>query len=119
MKRTPTEIIESHLNKRIAGDLEGDIKENFSEKIVILSSYGIFKGHEGVRASSEELDKRLGESAFEYKRVLIEKNYALLEWQAESKDKEIKDGVDSFTIEDDKIVFQAIHYTVQEKRTGS
>lgn len=116
MKRTPTEIIESHLNKRIGDDLEGDIEENFSEGIVILSTYGIYKGHDGVRASSAELKKRLGESVFEYKRVLIEQNYALLEWTAESEDKEIKDGVDSFTIEDEKIVFQAIHYNVLKKK---
>lgn len=115
MSRTPTEIIESHLNKRIKGDLEADIKENFSTEIVILSSYGIFNGHEGIRASSAKLKQLIGDSVFEYRRVLIEKNYALLEWQAEAEDKEVRDGVDSFTIKDDKIVFQAIHYTVQEK----
>jgi len=116
MERTPSEIIESHLHKRLVGDLETDIKENFSNDIIILSSYGIYKGHQGIRASSAELNRLLGSDAvFEYKRVLIEGNYAFLEWQADSKDKIIKDGVDSFTIEKEKIVFQAIHYTVQEK----
>jgi|SRR5690625_473577 len=116
MKRTPTEIIQSHLNKRLNGDLENDIKENFSENIIILSAYGIFKGHEGIRASSAELNRLLGDSIFKYRRVLIEDNYALLEWQAKSADREIKDGVDSFVIENEKIVFQAIHYTVQKRK---
>lgn len=116
MKRTPSEIMESHLNKRLHGKLEEDIKENFSENIIILSSYGIYKGHEGIRASSAGLKKLVGNAVFEYRRVLIEENYAFLKWEAESEEKEVKDVADSFTIEDGKIVFQAIHYTVQERK---
>lgn len=35
MARTTTEVIQSHLMKRLEGDLEGDIQENFSPDVLI------------------------------------------------------------------------------------
>ena len=40
---------------------------------------------------------------------------AFLEWEYEDSTTRIRDGVDSYLIEDGKIVAQTIHYTVEQK----
>ena len=97
--------------KRLKGDVEGDIKENFATDVIILSSYGVFKGHEGVRDSAARLAKDLGEAKFIYNHTQIEANYAFLEWSAKQGKNGVRDGADSFVIEDGKIVLQTIHYS--------
>jgi ketosteroid isomerase-like protein len=110
--RTTTEVFEDHLAKRLAGDIEEDIRDNYSEDVVFLTGTGAFKGHEGVRQSVSELQYYVGDTAYEYKHTLIEGDYAFLEWTARSKDKSVYDGADGFVIKDGKIVLQTIHYSV-------
>lgn len=111
--RTTTEVFEDHLAKRLAGDVEGDIRTNYSPDVVFLTGAGAYKGHDGVRASSKELAKYLPEdSVFEYRHTLVEGEYAFLEWTTRSDHDEVTDGADSFVVRDGKIVFQSIHYTV-------
>jgi len=64
--RTTTEVLESHLAKRLAGDLEGDIKENYSENVVFLTGTGAFEGHDGVRKSASELERYVGNIPYDY-----------------------------------------------------
>jgi hypothetical protein len=40
---------------------------------------------------------------------------AFLEWAYEDDKVRVRDGVDSYLIEDGKIVVQTIHYTVEQK----
>jgi len=111
--RTTTEIFEDHLAKRLAGDVEGDIRTNYSPDVVFLTGTGAFKGHEGVRASARELARYLpDDSSFEYRHTLVEGDYAFLEWTTRSKHGQVTDGADSFVIRDGKIIFQSIHYSV-------
>ena len=115
MSRTPTEVIEDHLAKRLAGDVEADIKANYASDIVILSSFGTYKGHDGVRESAAKLAEALGQNAvFTYNRTLIEGDYALLEWSADSKGTKVCDGADSFVVEGGKIIMQTVHFTPVE-----
>jgi hypothetical protein len=113
MKRTPTEVIHDHLAKRLANDVEGDITENFDKNILILSSFGVFKGHDGVRASAKLLDEKVGKAVFHYNRTLVDRDYGFLEWSADSDSVKVWDGADSFVVREGKIVLQTIHYTAQ------
>lgn len=113
MARTTTEVIQSHLMKRLEGDLEGDIQENFSLDVLILSSYGVFRGHDGIRQSASKLADDIGEAEFEYNHTQIEGNYALLEWSAKNGKRAVCDGADSFVVENGKIVLQTIHYSAR------
>lgn len=115
MSRSTTEVIEDHLQKRLHGDVEGDISTNFAENVVILSGYGIFHGHDGIRASAAKLQEMLGSSRYSYKRVLIEGEYGYLEWNGSSDDEVIKNGADSYVVRNGKIVAQTIHYTGHSK----
>ena len=111
MTRSTTEVIHSHLAKRLAGDVEGDIKENFSEDVILLSCHGVFKGHEGIRESAAMLAEDVGDAVFAYNHTQIEDKYALLEWSASKGKNLVKDGADSFVVEDGKITFQTVHYS--------
>lgn len=113
MGRTTTEVIQSHLMKRLEGDLEGDIQENFSPDVIILSSYGTFKGHDGIRESAARLAEDIGEAQFAYNHTQIEGDYALLEWSARHGKRPVKDGADSFVVRSGKIVLQTIHYSAE------
>lgn len=111
MSRTPTDIIQDHLMKRLEGDIEADIRTNFSPEVIILSSYGVFRGHDGVRQSAAQLQRLMGDAVFAFNHTVIEKNFGFLEWSGRSKDKQVCDGADSFVIKDEKIVLQTIHYS--------
>ena len=122
-RRTAREVLDDHLN--IANNwvdapferiLDEDLRRNVSADIVILINRGVFRGHEGVRQLAWMLAEELpGRRAFEYTHVSAEERVALLEWTYEDEQVRVRDGVDSYLIEDGKIVGQTIHYTVEAK----
>lgn len=114
--RSTTEVFEDHLTKRLAGDVEGDITQNYAEDVVILTGTGAFHGNEGVCQSAAQLSQFIPESAaYEYKHTLIVGEYAFLEWTAQSSKRAVCDGADGFVIKDGKIIYQTIHYSVQKE----
>jgi hypothetical protein len=115
MTRTTTDVLQDHLVKRLVGDVDGDIAANFADDILILSSFGVFKGRDGVRESAATLQRLVGEAVFHYNRTLIEGDYGFLDWSAESDHTVVRDGADSFVVEGGKIVLQTIHYTVRDR----
>lgn len=110
--RDPRSVIESHLDLRRRGELDEDIARNYSTDVVLLTGTGVFKGHEGVRQSAAELEDYLGSGTFEYRNVLVDGPVAFLEWHGEGDNGEVRDGADSFLVEDGVILYQTIHYTV-------
>jgi hypothetical protein len=96
--------------------LEEDLRRNTSEDIVILINRGTFRGHEGVRQLAHMLGEELPEQrSFEYTYRAVEVRMAFLEWAYEDDNVRVRDGADSYLIEDGKIVAQTIHYTVEQK----
>jgi hypothetical protein len=130
--RTAQEVLDDHPNlaehwgseggaQRITDEdieraIEEDIRRNVSEDIVILINRGTFRGHEGVRQLARMLSEELPEhSSFEYTYKAVEGKMGFLEWAYEDTNVRVKDGADSYLIEDGKIVAQTIHYTVELK----
>ena len=123
--RTAQEVLDDHLNidehfgaeqdwQRI---VEEDIRRNVSEEIVILINRGTFRGHEGVRSLAWMLGEELPEHhSFEYTYRAVEGRMAFLEWAYEDDKVMVRDGADSYLIENGKIVAQTIHYTVEHKQ---
>jgi hypothetical protein len=96
--------------------LEVDLERNHSKDIVVLINRGTFRGHEGVRQLARILDEELPEHrSFEYTYRAAEGRMAFLEWAYEDSKVRVRDGADSYLIEDGKIVAQTIHYTVEQK----
>ncbi|HZC72944.1 MAG TPA: nuclear transport factor 2 family protein [Jatrophihabitans sp.] len=120
-RRSAREVLDDHLN--IANQwvdvpledvLAEDLRRNVSEDIVILINRGTFRGYDGVRELARMLAEELPEHAtFEYTYVAAEGSVGLLEWTYEDATVRVRDGVDSYVIENGKIVAQTIHYTLE------
>jgi len=122
-RRSAREVLDDHLN--IANQwvdlpleqiLEEDLRRNVSEDIVVLINRGTFRGYEGVRALARMLSEELPEhAAFDYTYVAAEGPVGLLEWSYEDSTVRVRDGVDSYLIQEGKIVAQTIHYTLEPR----
>ena len=96
--------------------LAEDLRRNVSEHIVILINRGTFHGYECVRELARLLaEERPEHGAFEYTYVAAEGPVGLLEWTYQDSTVRVRDGVDSYVIENGKIVAQTIHYTVERR----
>jgi hypothetical protein len=121
--RTAQEVLDDHLNLAenwgevgFERGLEEDLHRNTSEDIVILINRGTFRGHEGVRQLAHMLGEELPEHhSFKYTYTAVEGRMAFLEWAYEDDNVRVRDGADSYLIENGKIVAQTIHYTVEQK----
>jgi hypothetical protein len=113
LRRCTKEVLDDHLRCRKESDVEADIMRNYSSGVVILTSRGVFEGHEAVRI----LDSKLREHVPDNYEILLNLTtgpYGYIEWRARAGRRAVEDGADSFVVEEGKIVFQSIHYTVQE-----
>lgn len=120
MSRTTTEVIHDHLMKRMEDGLEGDIRDNYHPDVLVLSGFGTYRGHDGIRQSAQVLGQALGaDSEFTYSRTVIEGEYGFLEWTASDAETCIHDGADSFHVVDGRIVMQTCHYTARPRISGS
>jgi hypothetical protein len=121
-RRTAREVLDDHLNianEWVGADLEevlrADLERNVSEDVVILINRGTFRGYDGVRELALMLAEELPEhNAFEYTYVAADGRMGLLEWTYEDSTVRVRDGVDSYLIENGKIVAQTIHYTLEQ-----
>src|SRR5918993_1871015 len=123
--RPAQEVLDDHLNLAehwggrggFERGLEEDIRRNVSEDIVILINRGTFHGHERYRQLARMLGEELPEHrSFEYTYRAVEGRMAFLEWSYEDEKVMVRDGADSYLIENGKIVAQTIHYTVEQKQ---
>jgi ribosomal protein S13 len=130
--RATQEVLDDHLNlvehwraegaternteEDIERLLEQDMRRNVSEDIVILKNRGTFRGYEGVRQMARMLVEELPEhNSFDYTYKVVEGRMGFLGWTYEDAKVRVKDGADSYLIEDGKIVAQTIDYTLEQK----
>jgi hypothetical protein len=69
-------------------------------------------GRDGLLHLADLLRKELPNAQFEYGVRLLEGNVGFLEWTAHVDGAVVKDGADSYVIDDGRILAQTIHYTV-------
>ncbi|GAA1577707.1 MULTISPECIES: nuclear transport factor 2 family protein [Kribbella] len=122
-RRSAREVLDDHLN--IANTWTGgsfedvlaeDLRRNVSEDIVVLINRGTFRGHDGVRELALMLAGELPEhEAFEYTYVVTDGRMGFLEWTYQDSTVRVRDGADSYLIEDGRIVAQTIHYTLEAR----
>jgi hypothetical protein len=111
--RSAAEVFDDHL--RLAGEhrFDEDIERNVAPDVVVLETRGIFHGREGARELARLLAEELGDTPYTYTNRLVDGRFAFLEWTADGEQARVRDGADSFVIEDGWIVAQTIHYTVE------
>src|SRR5688572_3937146 len=108
--RTTEEVFLDHLELRKAGRLEDDIARNYDERVQIISNVGTFFGHDGVRHSARILRLLLPTLKYKFDSLLIHKNVAFEEWEAEASEVEVHNGIDAFVISKGRITIQTIWY---------
>jgi hypothetical protein len=114
-RRSAAEVFEDHLQLAGRHQFAEDIERNVSPDIIIMERRGIFRGREGAEELARLLEQELPRAPYLYTNRLVEGRIAFLEWTAEAEHARVRDGADSFVIEDGWIVAQTIHYTVEKK----
>lgn len=114
--RTTEEVLKDHLELSKKGSIEEDLHRNFSKDLILLTTHGIDKGHEGLRELNKMLIKDFPEAEFNYINFLFEDEIAFLEWTAYSDSSQIDDGADSYIVREGLIIAQTIHYTIRKKK---
>jgi len=66
-----------------------------------------------VRELARLLAEELPDALATYANLLVEGRFAFLEGTADSGHTRVRDGADSFVIEDGWLVAQTVHYTVE------
>ncbi len=112
-RRSAREVLDDHLRLAAAWDFETDVARNFSDDIVLLTGYGIYRGLDGLRAKVQLLADQLPNGRWNYTNIMAEGELGFLEWTAEADNgARVEDGADSYLIRDGKIREMTIHYTV-------
>lgn len=111
--RSTQDVFDDHLELARRGDVETDLRRNFAEDCVLLTTYGVFKGHEGSRAAAELLERQIPKARYDYRTRMVHGEMAFLEWTAEGEGARTDDGADSYLIRNGRIHVMTIHYTVR------
>jgi hypothetical protein len=111
--RSTREVLDDHLRLAREWDLEMDLERNFSEDVVLLTSFGVYRGIEGVRENFRLLAEQLPGGRWTYRTVMAEGEMGFLEWTGEADNgARVEDGADSYLIRGGRIRAMTIHYTV-------
>lgn len=110
--RSAEEVFNDHLELALVGDVDTDLKRNFAKDCVLLTSFGVFRGHQGVRKAADLLFEQLPNARYRYRTRLVHGQIAFLQWEAEADGGRVHDGADSFLIRDGVVWVMTIHYTV-------
>jgi hypothetical protein len=113
MSRTTAQVFDDHLDRADRGDVRGDIDANFAPDCVLMTSFGRFDRHDGVRAAADLLNQQVPGATYTYTQRSVHGDVAFLEWRAAGRDACVRDGADTFLIRDGRIQVMTIHYTVE------
>ncbi len=69
MPRSTREVIESHFQRRLDGNVDEDLRQNYSEDVILLSAEGVHSGHDAIRAVAGILKSSIPEGSYEYDEI--------------------------------------------------
>ena len=102
------EILNHHLSAFIETDVD-EIMKDFTRNSELLTPQGPLKGLDAIRSFFEEIFTIVPKgSTLDLKQTTIKDNVAYIVWSAESPFVSIPFGVDTFIMENDKILYQAL-----------
>lgn len=113
--RSAQRVFDDHLALAAEHRFDEDIERNFSKDCVVLERRGVFRGHDGLRQLAHLLSDELPDAPYRYTNRLVDGRMAFLEWTSEARTARVRDGADSFLIENGQVVAQTIHYTVEPR----
>jgi SnoaL-like protein len=112
-KRTTREVVEDHLRRRAAGDIDGDIRANYHPDVIVLHPDGELRGHDGVRRLARLLCRYENDGSFRCHRLISAEDLAIAEWSGLGgrTDTLTLEGMESFIVRDGLIVAQTVHFS--------
>jgi hypothetical protein len=112
-KRTTREVLEDHLRRRAAGDLDGDLLTNYDPDVIVLHPDGEALGHEGIRRLARRFSRYQNDGSLRCHRLLTSGEIGVLEWSGLSgrTDTLMLEGMESFVVRGGLIAAQTVNYT--------
>lgn len=114
MTRTAQEVFAHHGRALAAGDLD-EIVADYADESVVITSAGVARGKEDIRAVFAKLLADLPDAAWDLKTQVFDGDVLFLEWAADSAANRVDDGVDTFVFREGMIWAQTVRYTPQAK----
>jgi hypothetical protein len=114
MARTPQEVFQHHAEVLIAGDLDG-IVSDYSDDALFITPDGVKHGKDGVREGFVKLLSDVPQADWNVPTQIFEDDVLFIEWQAESANAKVEDGIDTFVFRDGMIRVQTVRYTAVPK----
>jgi hypothetical protein len=100
------EILNHHVSAFVEADLD-EIMKDYVERSELLTPQGPVSGLNAIRSWFEEIFKSVPKgSPLDLKQMIIRDNMAYIVWSGESPFVSIPFGVDTFVMENDKILYQ-------------
>jgi len=110
------EILNHHVSAFVETDLD-EIMKDYTERSELLTPQGPVSGLNAIRSWFEEIFRAVPKgSSLDLKQTIIRDNVAYIVWSGESPFVSIPFGVDTFVMEDDKILFQALGAQIVPKQ---
>ena len=114
MTRAPQEVFAHHGKALAAGDLD-EIVADYADDSVVITSAGVARGKDGVRAVFVKLLDDLPNAVWDLKTQVLDGEVLFLEWAADSAVNRVDDGVDTFVFRDGMISVQTFRHTPRPK----
>jgi hypothetical protein len=111
MTRAPQEVFAHHGKALAAGNLD-EIVADYADDSIVITSAGVARGKDGVRAVFVKLLDDLPNAVWDLKTQVLDGEVLFLEWAADSAINRVDDGVDTFVFRDGMIWAQTIRYTL-------
>jgi len=111
--RTPRETLDDHLRRAKEADLEGDIRANYADDVVLIDREKVRHGHSGVFDAARQLARELPDASYDYVTTRVEGEIGYLQWTATARGARVEHGTDTFVIRDGLIRAQTWYYRVE------
>lgn len=112
--RSARQVLDDHLALAMSGDLDSDLARNYDRDVVLLTSFGTYRGHDGVRTLARRMNDLARDASFDYHDVMLDGDVGFLRWSGTGSDgTRLVDGADSYVIRGGRIVAQTIHYRTE------
>ena len=111
--RSAAEVIEDHLRRAKEGDVEGDVRSNYAEDVILIDRETVRHGHAGVLDAARQLADELPGASYEYVTTHVAGDVGYLQWRATARGARVEHGTDTFVVRDGLIRAQTWYYRVE------
>jgi hypothetical protein len=109
--RSPEQVFDHHAQVLGAGDLEG-IVSDYSDDAIVICQGETYRGKDGVRRVFTRLLSDVPQASWQLPTMVFAEDVMYLEWKAQSAERHVDDGIDTFVFSDGQIRVQTVRYTL-------